>query len=140
MAYAVGLVLSLLVVTFGRLTGLDRDRAFYPVLKIIVGSYYVLFAAMDGSSRALIIESLVMIVFLLAAVIGFKTNLWVVAVGLAAHGVFDVLHDLVSTNPGVPEWWPAFCLTFDIGAGGLLAWLLMSSKIAVRPNARRREA
>jgi hypothetical protein len=43
-----------------------------------------------------------------------------------------VLHGLVVTNPGVPQWWPAFCLTFDIAAAGFLAWLLMRSKLAAR--------
>jgi hypothetical protein len=28
-------------------------------------------------------------------------------------------------NPGVPEWWPGFCLSFDVLAGGFLAMLLM---------------
>ena len=29
----------------------------------------------------------------------------------------------IVTNAGVPVWWPAFCLAFDLGAAGALAWL-----------------
>jgi hypothetical protein len=29
-------------------------------------------------------------------------------------------------NPGVPAWWPGFCLTYDIAAAGYLAWILRS--------------
>lgn len=121
MGYAIGIVLALVVSRFARWTGLDRDRAFYATMAIVIASYYVLFAVMGGSTHALVVESIVMIVFVLVAVIGFKFNPWLVVACLAAHGVFDVFHDLVVENPGVPEWWPAFCLTFDVGAAAFLA-------------------
>ena len=73
-----------------------------------------------------------MTAFVLVAVLGFKFSLWLVVACLVAHGVFDVFHGLVVTNPGVPQWWPAFCMTFDIGAAGFLAWLLMRAKLSVR--------
>jgi len=132
MAYAVGIAVALIVSLFARLTGLDRDRAFYTTVAIVVASYYLLFAAMGGSERTLVVEAILMIVFVAVATVGFKFNLWLVAAALAGHGVLDVLHGLVVTNPGVPGWWPAFCMTFDIAAGGFLAWLLMRSKLAAR--------
>jgi hypothetical protein len=121
MGYAVGIVLALAVVCFARASGFDRDRAFYPTVVVVVASYYVLFAAMGGSTQALVVESLIMAVFVVAAVLGFRRYPWLVVGSLAAHGLFDVAHDLVVANPGVPEWWPAFCLTFDVGAAALLA-------------------
>ena len=78
-----------------------------------------------------------MAAFALVAVIGFASNLWWVVACLAAHGVFDVAHGRIVTNPGVPEWWPAFCLTFDIGAAGFLAWPVLRSKLGVRGTAER---
>jgi hypothetical protein len=132
MEYVIGIVLALIVSCFARLTGLDRDRAFYPTVAIVVASYYELFAVMGGSTHALVVESIVMAAFVLVAVLGFKLNLWLVVACLAAHGVLDVFHGLVITNPGVPQWWPAFCSTYDIGAAGFLAWLLVRSKWAVR--------
>jgi hypothetical protein len=132
MAYGVGIALALVVSCFARATGLDRDRAFYPTVAIVVASYYELFAVMGGSTHALVVESIVMSAFVIVAVLGFKLNLWLVVACLAAHGVLDVFHGVVVTNPGVPQWWPAFCLTYDIGAAGFLAWLLMRSKLTVR--------
>ncbi|MCA1560748.1 MAG: hypothetical protein LC804_10940 [Acidobacteria bacterium] len=123
MGYAVGGVLALLVSGFARLAGLDRDRAFYPTILFVIASYYVLFAVIGGSMRTLIVESIVMSAFVLAAVAGPKRSLWLVVAGLAAHGVFDMFHAHIVHNPGVPEWWPAFCLTYDLGAAGFLAWL-----------------
>jgi hypothetical protein len=127
MEYAIGIVLALVVACFARLTGFDRDRVFYPVVTVVVASYYVLFAAMAGSSHALAADLVGMAAFVVVAVLGFRSNLWWAVVGLAGHGVFDALHGFIVTNPGVPEWWPAFCGTFDVGAAAILAWLLLRS-------------
>ena len=124
MGYGIGIVLAILVSLFARSVRLDRDRAFYPTVLIVIASYYVLFAVMGGTVHALVVECSFMTVFLLAAIAGFKFNLWIVVVALVGHGVFDFFHGHIVTNPGVPAWWPAFCLGYDVAAGGCLAWLL----------------
>ena len=123
--YVVGIVLSLGVAVFARWVGLDRDRAFYPTVLIVIASYCVLFAAMVGSVEAVLLESLVMTLFVTAAVAGFKGSSWLIVAGLAAHGVQDAVHGRIIANAGVPAWWPAWCLAYDVGAAGALAWLLM---------------
>jgi hypothetical protein len=125
MEYLIGVGIAGAVYLFAMFTGFDRDRAFYSTLVIVVAHYYILFAAVGGSTFALVVESLVAIVFIAVAVIGFKKNMWLIVAGLVGHGVFDFFHHLFIQNPGVPIWWPGFCLSFDILAGGLLAMLLM---------------
>jgi hypothetical protein len=129
-AYVVGLVLSVGVAFFARLTGFDRDRAFYTTVVLVVASYYILFAAMGDSVETILVESAVMIGFAIAAVAGFKSSLWIVAGALAAHGAFDFVHAGVVQNAGVPAWWPAFCLSYDVGAAAILAWLVNRGLIA----------
>ena len=124
MALLVGALLALAVGLFATATGLDRDRAFYPTVTIVIAFLYSLFAVMGASTKALVIESAVGAVFLAVAVIGFRSSLWLVALALAAHGVFDLVHGRVISNPGVPAWWPAFCLAYDVTAAAYLAWLL----------------
>ena len=124
MPYVIGIVLSVGVAWFARCVRLDRDRAFYPTVMIVVASYYVLFAAMNGSVQTVFIESVVMALFATAAVVGFKSSAWIVVVALAGHGVFDAIHGHVIVNAGVPAWWPAWCLAYDVGAAGALAWVL----------------
>jgi hypothetical protein len=51
-----------------------------------------------------------------------------VVAGLVGHAVFDFLHRLFINNPGVPEWWPGFCLSFDVLAGLFLAVLLLKRR------------
>jgi hypothetical protein len=122
----VGALLAFAVGLFATGLGLDRDRAFYPVVTIVVASYYALFAVMGGSTQALVLESLAFAVFVAVAASGFRSSLWIVVVALAAHGLFDFSHGAVISNPGVPRWWPGFCLTYDVTAAAYLAWLLKS--------------
>jgi hypothetical protein len=128
-AGGVGALLAFAVGLLATGIGLDRDRAFYPVVTIVIASYYALFAVMGASTQALVLESLVGTVFLAAAVMGFKSSLWFVVAALAAHGIFDLGHGTVIVNPGVPSWWPQFCLTFDVTFAAYLAWLLMSGRL-----------
>lgn len=128
MEYLIGLALSLVVAGLGSTVGFDRDRVYYPVVLIVVATYYVLFASMGASGRVVILESVVATGFLLVAVIGFKSSLWIVVAALVGHGVFDFVHHRLIENPGVPPWWPGFCLAFDVAAGGFLAVLLVRRK------------
>lgn len=127
--YGIGLFLALAVSLSARSVRFDRDRAFYPVVLIVIASYYVLFAAMAGSVRALVVETLIMSGFMLVAVAGFRRSLWLVVAALLAHGVLDLVHSRFVTNPGVPSWWPAFCLTYDMTAAAFLAGLLRSRPV-----------
>ncbi len=129
MALIIGISLALAVGGFATAVRLDRDRAFYPTVMIVIAFYYVLFAVMGASTQALVLESLVAAGFLLAAVSGFRSTLWIVVAALAAHGIFDLVHGAAISNPGVPLWWPEFCLTYDVTAAAYLAWLLKSGRI-----------
>ncbi len=123
MAASIGLTLSIAVAVLARWTGLDRDRAFYATVTMVVASYYVLFAVVGGSTHALVVETMVMGLFVAAAVVGFRSRPWLIAGALAVHGAFDAVHGQLLTNPGVPVWWPAFCGAYDIGAAAWLALL-----------------
>ena len=43
MEYLIGAVLGVAVGVFARLSGFDRDGAFYPTAMIVIASYYSLF-------------------------------------------------------------------------------------------------
>lgn len=130
MPYLVGALLALGVSGTATLIRLDRDRAFYPTVMAVIASYYALFAVMGGSPHALGVETAVITIFCAAALAGFKYSLWLVVAALAAHGIFDAFHGQLIANPGVPVWWPQFCLTYDIVAAGYLAWLLLRRGVA----------
>ncbi len=125
MEYLIGIGLAVAAFFFARFVGLDRDRAFYPTVMIVIALLYGLFAAIGGSRTALALESIGIVGFVLLAVLGFKSSLWLVVVALFGHGVYDFFHGHLFVNPGVPAWWPAFCSAYDITAAAGLAGLLL---------------
>ena len=129
MPLLIGIVAALAVGLLGTTTRMDRDRAFYPVATIVIASYYVLFALQGHSTRALVLDAAIGVIFLVMAVAGFRRSLWIVVVALAGHGVMDFFHPAVVDNPGVPAWWPAWCLAYDVTAAAYLAWLLRSGRV-----------
>lgn len=126
MAYFIGFLLATITALGARHFGLDRDRVFYPFVLSIVATYDVVFAMADGRAGVLLFEVAVLSLLLTVAVIGFRTSLWLVVAGLAAHGMLDSLHGLVLSNRGIPAWWPAFCATYDIAIAGMLAVVLLT--------------
>lgn len=132
MAYVIGVVLGIAVGLFLRVSGFDRDRGVYPTILIVIPGYYVLFAAMADSTHAIMIESVVMLGFSLVALYGFAKNFWWIAVGLAGHGLWDLIHGHVIANPGVPDFWPAFCSAIDVYLGAWVGVLLRRGSIPTR--------
>jgi hypothetical protein len=124
MAYLVGVVLAVGAGVFAHWLGLDRERGFYPTVLTVIACLYSLFAVMGGSRQALVLEIAAGLAFIALVVLGFRRSLWLVVAGLALHGVFDFFHPHLIDDPGVPAWWPAFCLAYDVVAAGGLAWLI----------------
>lgn len=117
MPIVVGLLLAIGVATLARFTGFDRERSFYPTVLIIIASYYVLFAVMGGSTRALGWELAVALAFSAVAIVGALHAPVLVGAGIIAHGLFDLVHNGLVENPGVPTWWPGFCGSVDVLLG-----------------------
>lgn len=132
MALLIGAVLAVSVGLAMTIIGMDRDRALYPTVTIVIASYYALFAIMGASTPVLLVELIAILMFCSAAVAGFRSSLWTVVAALAAHGVFDLVHGHFIDNPGVPAWWPGFCLAYDVVAAAYLAWLLLRSRVPAR--------
>lgn len=132
MEHFVGTGLALIVGAFASIAGYDRDRSFYPTVLIVVALYYDLFAIIGRREGALGPEIAASTMFVALAAVGFRTSLWVVVAALAGHGLFDCVHGHIINNPGVPEWWPMFCLSYDVSAAAYLTWRLVTKKTAAR--------
>lgn len=130
--FVIGAVLALGVSAYAAWIGFDRDRAFYPTVLVVIALYYVLFSVMAGITPSTIPEISIASIFVAAASVGFRRNLWLVVAALAAHAILDAFHGSLVLNPGVPSWWPPFCLTYDLTAAGLLALILLRAPSKVR--------
>jgi hypothetical protein len=125
MEYVIGVASAVAVGIFASAVGFDKERSFYPVVLVVIAFLYILFACMAGSTDALLAEVFPALLFVAAAVIGFRRNLWIVVAGLALHGVFDFVHHHFISNPGVPSWWPGWCLAYDVAAAAYLSVLIV---------------
>lgn len=139
MEFLIGAGLALGVGLFATAVGLDRERGFYPVVLIVVAGYYVLFATMGGAPDAIVVETLIACGFIAVAALGFKRSLWLVVAALAGHGILDMVHPHLATNPGAPRWWPMFCLAFDLTAASYLAVHLVLTPGSLRFSLHRRQ-
>jgi len=134
MEYVIGIVAASAVGLFASVVGFDKDRSFYPVVLIVIAALYLLFAALAGSVHTLLVEAVPALVFVTMATLGYRKTPWLVVAGLALHGVFDFFHPAVITNPGVPVWWPGWCLAYDVVAAAYLAVLLVMRKSSQAAN------
>jgi len=137
MALIVGALLALAVGFLATLAGLGRERGFYPTIVIVIASYYVLFAVQARSPAIMAGECAGLVLFAALALGAYRRTLWLAVAALAAHGLFDFFHHQIVANPGVPAWWPPFCLAYDVVAAGYLAWQLAGGKLRATPLADR---
>src|SRR6476469_7502224 len=121
MEYVIGVTAAVGVGLFGTIIGFDKERSFYPVVLIVIAALYLLFAAMAKSTDFLVAEAIPALIFVATAALGFRKTPWLVVAGLALHGVFDFFHHALIANPGVPVWWPGWCLAYDVVAAAYLA-------------------
>ena len=115
--FIVGALLALAVAALGKITRFDQDRSFYSTVLVIIASYYLLFAIQGASPNVLVWEMVVALAFSLVAVFGALRFPLLVGVGIVGHGLFDLLHPAIIHNPGVPTWWPSFCMSLDVVLG-----------------------
>jgi hypothetical protein len=115
--FLAGVLIAVAIAALAKFTRFDEDRSFYPTILIIIASYYVLFAVVGGSPHALVWEIVIAVAFSTVAMIGALRLPTVVGAGIIAHGIFDLVHDVIIENSGVPTWWPSFCGAVDVLLG-----------------------
>jgi hypothetical protein len=129
MPIVVGVLLAIAIAALAKVTRFDEERSFYSTVLVIIASYYVLFAVLGGSSHALVWELVIAVVFSTVAIIGALFLPALVGTGIIAHGLFDLVHDRIIENSGVPTWWPTFCGSLDVLLG---LWVITLTRS--RPN------
>jgi len=128
-----GVITAVAIVALGSATHQGRSLSFYSTVLVVIALVYVLFAVMAEAPRTVMIESAIAAVFVVVAVAAAR---WenrhaagiLVAAGLAAHGVYDLVHSAIVSNPVVPAWWPVFCGVVDVVLGGWVVFLVRRNR------------
>jgi hypothetical protein len=78
----------------------------------LIASVYIGFAVADGRWRVIAFESGVAMAFVVVAAAGVTGPAWLLALGLAAHGLKDAWQQRRQYVSGT-RWWPPFCAAVD---------------------------
>ena len=116
---AIGVVLAIAIYGMLAITGLTRNRGALAILLVAIASYYLVFSFDHGHPSELFWHSIAVAAFVGLAALGLHRGTAIIAIGLIAHGLFDIaIVPLFSAS--APDWWAAFCAGVDITLGGLI--------------------
>jgi hypothetical protein len=125
----------LTIVTARRIRG---QHWVYSVGLLTLPSLYAFFALRAGEPAVSVKEMIYGIPFLAAGLlftfVNVRQSATVVGALWLLHGVYDLMHSRLFTNPGVPGWYPIWCFAVDVVIGAYLLWL---SRRVLDANLRR---
>lgn len=94
----------------------EERRAAEAITLAIIAAIYIGFALAERDGRNLLIELAFCVLILLVVFQGLWESRYWLAAGLAAHGIWDLLHHhsrhVIGTRE-VPRWYPPACLVYD---------------------------
>ena len=135
-ALVAGIVIAIYVVVRFRKTKLKKRKWVYPLFLATFPIYYWAFAVYGSDYMALKNELLTGALFITLAYGAYKLSNFnaplVLAIGYMGHAIYDVGHNTLFINSGVPLWWPEFCGSVDILIGIYLLIMAASLKMAQR--------
>lgn len=119
---AIGMVLAAL--TYGGTVWLSPAARLdlHAVLLAAIGAVYVGFAIADGRRRVLVVELAGALLFIGIAAVALGVGAWMLAIGYALHGVWDVVHHRARVPNRYAPWYIPFCAVYD---GAVAAYLLL---------------
>ena len=121
----IGVAVGVLTIVTARL--IRGQHWVYSLGLLTLPSLYALFALQAGEQALSAKEMIYGIPFVVAGVLFTLVSIRQSAVVVGAlwilHGVYDLTHSRLFTNPGVPGWYPVWCFSVDVVVGAYLLWL-----------------
>ncbi len=121
----IGAAVGVLTIVTARL--IRGQHWVYSVGLLTLPSLYAFFALQAGEPALSAKEMIYGIPFLAAGllftVVSVRQSATVVGALWILHGVYDLMHSRVLTNPGVPGWYPVWCFAVGVVIGAYLLWL-----------------
>lgn len=120
-----GVAVGLLTIITARL--IRGQHWVYSLGLLTLPSLYAFFALQVGEQALAAKEMIYGIPFVVAGLVFTFVSLRQSAIVVGAlwilHGVYDLTHARLFTNPGVPGWYPVWCFSVDVVIGAYLLWL-----------------
>lgn len=131
-AFLIGIIIVFGIIFHFKKTRLERTHWAYPLLLGTFPLYYFVFALYAWDINALMLEALIGTLFLIIAYVAYKSGREIAAlfvgIGCMLHGIYDVYHDSLFINEGMPNWWAEFCGSIDLVLGGYLIYFSLKLK------------
>ncbi|NQD38590.1 hypothetical protein HPT27_16320 [Permianibacter sp. IMCC34836] len=125
LAAIIGVAVGVLTIVFARV--IRGQHWVYAIGLLTLPSLYASFALYAGAPAIGVTEMLYGIPYVVAglvfATVSIRHSAVVVGALWIAHGLYDLVHDRLITNAGVPDGYPVFCFTVDVIVGAYLLWL-----------------
>jgi hypothetical protein len=133
-ALVVGIGLGVLSIVLAR--RVRGENWLYAAAVIVLPLIYVAFAVASGDSSVVLLELALGLPFILGGVLCLVFRLPLSAVVLGTlwilHAAFDIFHNVLFINDGVPGWYPIFCAAVDFVVGGYLIWRALKDGVRLR--------
>ena len=121
----IGAAVGALTIVFARVI---RGQSWvYSIGLLTLPSLYASFALQAGEPAVGVKEMIYGIPYvaggLVFAFVNVRQSAVVVGALWVLHGLYDLTHGQLITNPGVPVWYPVFCFSVDVVVGAYVLWL-----------------
>lgn len=130
-ALLIGIITAILIIWHFKRRKLEKAQLPYPLLLASFSVYYFVFALYASDFAALYKEIGISLLFMLIVFLAIKSNKKIsssiVALGCIAHGIYDIYHNTLFINNGVPEWWAEFCGSIDLILGVYLIFFVITA-------------
>jgi hypothetical protein len=124
-AALIGAALGILVILVAR--AIRGEGWVYAIGLLVLPGLYAFFALRIGDQGTGLKEMIYGLPFVAAglifAFVSTRKSALVVGSFWILHALFDLAHDRFISNPGVPDWYPAFCFSVDVVVSAYLLWL-----------------
>lgn len=102
------------------------ERQMYPGLLALLPCFYAFFASVSGHHHISLVELAIglpwIAVGLACLFFDLRRSAQLLGVMWILHAVFDLGHQFLLDNPGLPSWYPLWCAVVDVGVGTCLLW------------------
>jgi hypothetical protein len=116
-----GLVSGLIFIACTRTLSREVERRFLALGLVVAALAYVWFAARGTGASWLTVELIGLLIFSAVAVLGVKHSILWLAVGWAAHPLWDASLHLAGAGAAyTPAWYVPTCIGFDLLVAGYI--------------------
>lgn len=131
----IGILLALLFLLLARSRGTKSEPTVLAIGLLVAAIIYIGFALRWGNTQWIAIEVGGLLLYALFVLLAQRHNLIWLAIGWAAHPLWDMgLHWLGQEQSVAPEWYVFACLSFDLVMAGYMLTRLNNWKTSLTPD------